>query len=124
MELNYENSYRLGGYSLYVSSHMAQLDQLRNPDQTTYGNGHPRKIVMNLAEYFEANRPKPKYNFGDRVEGTYQGIPYVGTAYGDNMRSELEGPMVSIHLDLPMKIDSVWHNNIRVTYKQIKGLRT
>ena len=79
---------------------------------------------MNLAEYFEQHRPKPKYAFGDRVEGTYKGIPFVGTAYGDNMRNETEGPMVSIHLDLPMKIDSVWHNNIRVTYKDIKGVRT
>jgi hypothetical protein len=25
---------------------------------------------------------------------------------------------------LPIKIDSVWHNNIRATYKQIKGLRS
>lgn len=78
---------------------------------------------MNLAEYFEQHRPKPKYAFGDRVEGVYQGIPYVGTAYTDNMRNETEGPRVSVHLDLPMKIDAVWHNNIRVTYKQIKGLR-
>ena len=79
---------------------------------------------MNLAEYFEQHRPTPRYKFGDRVEGVYKGIPYVGSAYTDNMRNELEGPMVSIHLDLPMKIDSVWHNYIRVKYKEIKGLRT
>jgi hypothetical protein len=79
---------------------------------------------MNLAEYFEQHRPKTRYKFGDRVEGVYKGIPYVGSAYTDNMRNELEGPMVSIHLDLPMKIDSVWHNYIRVKYKEIKGLRT
>ena len=79
---------------------------------------------MNLAEYFEANRPKPKYKFGDRVEGKYKGVPYVGTAYGDNMRNETEGPMVSIHLDLPMKIGIEWHNYLRVKYKDIKGLRT
>jgi hypothetical protein len=79
---------------------------------------------MNLAEYFELNRPKPKYAFGTRVEGVYQGTPYVGTVYTDNMRNEAEGPMCHVHLDLPMKIDSVWHNNIRVTYKQIKGLRS
>ena len=79
---------------------------------------------MTLSEYFQANRPLPRYSFGDRVEGRYKGTPYVGTAYTDNMRNETEGPMVSIHLDLPMKIDSVWHNNIRVTYKDIKGLRT
>ena len=78
---------------------------------------------MNLAEYFEANRPAPRYKFGDRVEGTYMGIPYVGTAYTDNMRNELEGPMVSIHLDLPMKIGTSWHNHIRVKYKDIRGLR-
>lgn len=80
--------------------------------------------MASLAEYFEANRPKPKYKFGDRVEGTYKGIPYVGTAYTDNMRNETEGPMVSIHLDLPMKIDNQLVNYIRVKYKEIKGLRT
>ena len=79
---------------------------------------------MNLAEYFAEHRPKPKYKFGDRVEGTYKGIPYVGTAYTDNMRNETEGPMVSIHLDLPMKIDNAWVSYIRVKYKEIKGLRS
>ena len=78
---------------------------------------------MNLAEYFEQHRPKPKYNFGDRVEGTYQKIPYVGTAYTDNMRNETEGPMVNVHLDLPIKIGKDWHYYIRVKYKDIKGLR-
>jgi hypothetical protein len=78
---------------------------------------------MTLAEYFTANRPVPKYKFGDRVEGTYMKIPYVGTAYTDNMRNELEGPMVSIHLDLPMKIGAEWVYYIRATYKEIKGLR-
>jgi hypothetical protein len=78
---------------------------------------------MNQAEYFALHRPKPKYQFGDRVEGVYKGIPWVGTAYGDNMRNEAEGPMVSIHLDLPIKIDSVWLRCLRVTYKQIKGIR-
>ena len=78
---------------------------------------------MTQEEYFAANRPVPKYKFGDRVEGIYKKIPFVGTAYTDNMRNELEGPMVSVHLDLPIKIDSVWRDIIRVTYKDIKGLR-
>lgn len=78
---------------------------------------------MNLAEYFALHRPKPKYAFGDRLEGTYKKIPWVGTAYGDNMRNETEGPMVSIHLDLPMKVGTEWLNYIRVTYKDIRGLR-
>ena len=78
---------------------------------------------MNQEEYFAANRPVPKYKFGDRVEGVYMGIPYVGTAYTDNMRNELEGPMVSIHLDLPMKLGKDWLTIIRVKYKDIRGLR-
>ena len=80
---------------------------------------------MNLAEYFEQNRPKPKYAFGCRVEGTYQGIPYVGTVYTDNMRNEAEGPMCHIHLDLPLQTNKgqPWVNYIRVGYKSIKGIR-
>lgn len=78
---------------------------------------------MNLAEYFAAHRPKPRYSFGDRVEGRYQGTPFVGTAYGDNMVNEQQGPRVSIHLDLPMKLGSEWVSYIRVGYDDIKGLR-
>ena len=79
---------------------------------------------MNLAEYFALHRPKPKYAVGDRVEGTYKGIPYVGTAYTDNMRNDAEGPRVSVHLDLPMKIGEEWVSYIRVSYKEIKGIRS
>ena len=78
---------------------------------------------MTLSEYFQANRPVPLYKFGDRVEGRYKGIPYVGTAYTDNMVNELEGPRVSIHLDLPMKIGSEWVSYIRVGYEDITGIR-
>jgi hypothetical protein len=78
---------------------------------------------VNLAEYFAENRPKPKYNFGDRVGGKYKGIPYVGTVYTDNMRNEEEGPMVSIHLDFPMLLEGKYVNYIRVKYKDIKGIR-
>ena len=78
---------------------------------------------MTLAEYFQANRPRPRYSFGDRVEGVYKGIPYVGTAYTDNMVNEHEGVRVSIHLDLPIKLGTEWVSYIRVGYKDIKGLR-
>jgi hypothetical protein len=80
--------------------------------------------MSSLAEYFALHRPKPKYAFGDRVEGTYKGIPFVGSAYTDNQRNELEGSMVSIHLDLPMKVGTEYLNYIRVKYKDIKGVRT
>lgn len=78
---------------------------------------------MNQAEYFALNRPKPKYQFGDRVEGSYKGTPWVGTAYTDNLRNDAEGPKVSVHLDLPIKLGTEWVSYIRVSYKDIKGLR-
>jgi hypothetical protein len=79
--------------------------------------------MNSLAEYFALHRPKPCYSVGDRVEGVYKKIPYVGTVYTDNMRNELEGPRVSVHLDLPMKLGREWLQYIRVEYKDIKGLR-
>ena len=77
----------------------------------------------NLTDFFERTIPKPKYQFGDRVEGTYLGVPFVGTVGADNIRSEVEGPRVSISLDLPFKVDGVVYNYIRVEYSDIKGLR-
>jgi hypothetical protein len=79
--------------------------------------------MNSLAEYFALHRPKPLYSVGDRVQGVYRKIPYVGTVYTDNMRNELEGPRVSVHLDLPMKLGREWLQYIRVEYKDIKSLR-
>jgi len=77
----------------------------------------------NLTEYFERTIPKPRYQFGDRVEGMYQGIPFVGTVGTDNVRSLEEGPRVMISLDLPIKVQGAYCDFIRVEYKMIKGLR-
>jgi hypothetical protein len=80
--------------------------------------------MSNLTEYFARTLPKPKYQFGDRVEGRYKGVPFVGTVGTDNVRSLQEGPMVCVHLDLPLKTkDSVHMTFVRVQYKDIKGLR-
>ena len=80
--------------------------------------------MSSLAEYFELNRPKPRYHIGDRVEGVYHGVPWVGTVGSDTLRNYDEGPRVTIHLDLPLKAQGVWHHNIiRVGYKDIKGKR-
>lgn len=76
---------------------------------------------MKLSEYFAMNRPEPKYEFGARVFGHYEGIPFIGSVGADNMRSIEEGPMVSITPDLPIKIGDAIHNVIRVPYKAIKS---
>lgn len=79
---------------------------------------------MNLAEYFALHRPVARYHIGDRVEGQYQGVPYVGTVGSDILRNYDEGPMVTVHLDLPLRTKTETHLHfIRVGYKDIKGLR-
>ena len=76
--------------------------------------------MVSLAEYFEANRYKGKYNLGDRVFGYYHKIPFVGTVGNDSVVNEIEGPRVSIHLDLPIKFDKKYFHVIIVTHKDIK----
>lgn len=76
----------------------------------------------NLAEYFEKNRPKPIWHIGDRVFGRWNKIPFIGTVGNDNMISELEGPRVSVFLDLPIKFQDKIHNIVFVKQKDIKKL--
>ena len=79
---------------------------------------------MTLAEYFKANRPVPKYEFGERVFGLYsdgkQKIPFIGSVGADNLVSEEEGVAVTILLDLPIKTTKGIRTVIRVPYKSIK----
>ena len=53
--------------------------------------------------------------------GYYHKIPFVGTVGNDSMVNELEGPKVSVHLDLPIKYADRVHNVIIVTHKEISG---
>ena len=73
-------------------------------------------------DYFERVGYKPKYFIGDRVFGHYKKIPFVGTVGNDTLISEIEGPRISIHLDLPMKIDKEYKTVIIVKHKDIKRL--
>ena len=79
---------------------------------------------MTLAEYFAMNRPQAVWDIGDRVFGYWNKIPFVGTVGCDNMVSELEGPRVSIFLDLPILYDGKVHSIIFVKQKQIKRLKS
>lgn len=76
--------------------------------------------MASLAEYFKANRYQAKYDIGDRVIGKWNKIPFVGTVGNDSLVSELEGPKVSVHLDLPIKYKDKIHTIIFVKHKDIK----
>jgi hypothetical protein len=74
-------------------------------------------------DYFERIGYRPKYFLGDRVFGHWNKIPFVGTVGNDTLISELEGPRITIHLDLPIKYQDTWHNVIVVKHKDIKSYK-
>jgi hypothetical protein len=78
--------------------------------------------MASLAEYFELHRYKPKYFLGDRVYGKWNKIPFIGTVGNDTVVNEIEGPRISIQLDLPIKFEDKWHNIIIVKHKDVKFL--
>lgn len=75
---------------------------------------------MTLAEYFAQNRYAGKYHLGDRVEGKYKKIPFVGSVGTDSVRFEGEEPHVTVTLDLPLLHDGQIHNVLRVPTKSVK----
>ena len=58
----------------------------------------------NVSDYFERIGYKPKYQIGDRVFGTWNKIPFIGTVGNDRCIDGIH-PEVTIHLDLPIKFD-------------------
>lgn len=78
--------------------------------------------MATYAEYFDANRYKPKYFLGDRVSGRWKKIPFVGTVGNDSLVSEDEGPRISIFLDLPIKLKGTTFSVIIVKHKDVKRL--
>lgn len=79
--------------------------------------------MASLTDYFAKKAYQPKYLIGDRVFGKYETIPFVGTVGNDTVISEIEGPRISVHLDLPIKVDGVVKGFLLVTHKDIKPLK-
>ena len=80
--------------------------------------------MASLADYFERNRPRARYDFGDRVFGYWNKIPFIGTVANDNVIDEKVGPVVSIFLDLPLIYKKDIITFIRVKQKDITRLKS
>lgn len=74
----------------------------------------------NQTDYFERIGYRGQYQIGDRVFGHYKKIPFVGTVGNDRLINNIDGPEVTIHLDLPMKVDKDYKSFIIVKHKDIK----
>lgn len=76
----------------------------------------------NQTDYFDRIGYKPKYFIGDRVFGHWNKIPFVGTVGNDTVINEVEGPRISIFLDLPIIYKDSIKQIIIVKHKDIKLL--
>ncbi len=76
----------------------------------------------NQTDYFEKIGYRPKYFLGDRVFGRWNKIPYIGSVGNDTVINEIEGPRITIQLDLPIKFQNKIHNIVVVKHKDIKPL--
>jgi hypothetical protein len=74
----------------------------------------------NQTDYFNRIGYKPVYQIGDRVIGKWNKIPFVGTVGNDTVISELEGPRISVHVDLPIKFKDQVHTVIFVKHRDVK----
>lgn len=71
--------------------------------------------MASYSDYFKRVSYQARWRIGDRVQGRYQGRPFVGTVYNDSLVSEDLGPKVSVALDLPLIIEGRAVNIIWVT---------
>lgn len=75
----------------------------------------------NQTDYFNKIGYKHTYNIGDRVFGKLNKIPFVGSVGNDRKINNIDGPEVTIHLDLPIKVDGEYKSFIIVKHKDIKS---
>ena len=74
---------------------------------------------MNYRDYFEkrdADLPKPKWVYGDRVFAKYNSVPLVGMV----IRETEDG--VLVHCDLPLNVGTIY-NVVTVTPRDISRLK-
>ena len=78
--------------------------------------------MASLAEYFEKNRYKPKYEFMARVTGMHGKMRWIGSVGNDTVISDQIGPVLHIHLDLPLKIDGKYTDHLFTKHKGVTRL--
>lgn len=76
--------------------------------------------MTKLNEYFAQNRYKPRWFIGDRVQGKWNRIPFVGSVLNDGLVSEDQGARVSVYLDLPIAYKNKVYNIIMLNPKDLR----
>jgi hypothetical protein len=79
--------------------------------------------MSSQTDYFNRIGYKHTYNIGDRVYGNWHKIPFVGSVGNDRKINDIEGPEVTVHLDLPICKDGKILTVIVVKHKDIRRLK-
>ena len=75
--------------------------------------------MASLSEWFEKQeRYKPKWEYGTRVFGYWNKIPFVGSVVADREKDH-----ILVQSDLPIKFDGKLNNIIIVKHKDISQLK-
>jgi len=77
----------------------------------------------NQTDYFNNNAYKPKYQIGDKVFGYYKKIPFIGSVGNDRVINLTDGPEITVHLCLPIRIENQIRSIIVVKHKDVKPLK-
>jgi len=75
--------------------------------------------MSNLKDYFDKQeRYQPKWEYGTRVFGHWNKIPFIGMVIADR-----EKDYILVQTDLPIKLKDNIHNIVIVKHKDIKPLK-
>ena len=75
------------------------------------------------SDWFNAIGYKHTYDLGDRIMGLWNGIPFVGSVGNDRLVNDLDGPEITVHLDLPIRIEDKIHRIIITKHADVVRLK-
>jgi hypothetical protein len=78
--------------------------------------------MSSQTDYFNRIGYKHIYDIGDRVFGYWHKVPFIGSVGNDRKINDIDGPEVTVHLDLPLKFKDKFYTFIIVKHKDIRPL--
>ena len=74
------------------------------------------------SDWFNAIGYKHTYDLGDRIMGIWTGIPFVGSVGNDRLVNVNDGPEITVHLDLPIRVEDKIHRIIITKHADVVRL--
>jgi hypothetical protein len=75
------------------------------------------------SDWFNAIGYKHTYDLGDRIMGIWNGIPFVGSVGNDRLVNDNDGPEITVHLDLPIRVEDKIHRIIITKHADVVRLK-